>query len=56
MSINLAFLACSLVPAIGQVLGTVGLFLNQARFIGYGLMDFPLEHKGLLREGEHLSS
>ena len=44
---NLCFLACNFIPVIGQVLAAAGLFLNQSRFMGYGLMDFPLEHRGL---------
>ncbi|MDF1813073.1 MAG: EI24 domain-containing protein [Verrucomicrobiales bacterium] len=45
--INFLFLCCNVVPGIGQVLASVGVFLNQSRFMGFGLMDFPLEHKGL---------
>ncbi len=46
MALNVCFLLCNFIPAIGSVASSVGLFLTQARFLGYGLMDFPLEHKG----------
>ncbi|MEO0415530.1 MAG: EI24 domain-containing protein [Verrucomicrobiota bacterium] len=44
--INLGFLLCNFIPVAGSAIATGGLFLNQARFLGFGLMDFPLEHKG----------
>lgn len=44
---NLLFLSCNIIPGFGQIIATVGLFLNQSRFMGFGLMDFPLEHRGL---------
>ncbi|MEM1442997.1 MAG: EI24 domain-containing protein, partial [Verrucomicrobiota bacterium] len=44
---NLLFLACGIIPAIGSLLSASGMFLTQARFLGYGLMDFPLENRGL---------
>lgn len=44
---NLLFLSCNIIPGFGQLIASVGLFLNQSRFMGFGLMDFPLEHKGL---------
>jgi CysZ protein len=47
ISLNLFFLCCNFLPVIGQVTASVGLFINQSRFMGFGLMDFPLEHKGL---------
>ncbi|MEM9282158.1 MAG: EI24 domain-containing protein [Verrucomicrobiota bacterium] len=44
---NLLFLLCGIIPAIGSVISASGMFLTQARFLGYGLMDFPLENRGL---------
>lgn len=45
--INLAFLVGGLlIPVIGSGVSTVGMFVTQARFLGYGLMDFPLENRG----------
>jgi CysZ protein len=44
---NLIFLACGIIPVIGSVISASGMFLTQARFLGYGLMDFPLENRGL---------
>lgn len=44
---NVLFLLCGLVPFIGSLISAVGLFLNQSKYLGYGLMDFPLEHRGL---------
>ena len=46
--INLAFLVGGLViPLVGSIISTVGMFVTQSRFLGYGLMDFPLENRGL---------
>lgn len=45
--INLMFLCCNIIPGFGQLIASVGVFLNQSRFMGFGLMDFPLEHRGL---------
>ncbi|MDF1753716.1 MAG: EI24 domain-containing protein [Verrucomicrobiales bacterium] len=45
--LNGFFLACNIIPGFGPVLASAGLFINQSRFMGFGLMDFPLEHKGL---------
>ncbi|MDF1849934.1 MAG: EI24 domain-containing protein [Verrucomicrobiales bacterium] len=47
---NLLFLACGLIPVIGSLLSASGMFLTQSRFLGYGLMDFPLENKGFSAE------
>ncbi|MEM6915071.1 MAG: EI24 domain-containing protein [Verrucomicrobiota bacterium] len=44
---NLLFLICGVIPLIGSVLSASGMFLTQARFLGYGLIDFPLENRGL---------
>ncbi|MEM1083576.1 MAG: EI24 domain-containing protein [Verrucomicrobiota bacterium] len=44
---SLLFLACGLVPLIGSLVSAIGLFATQSRYLGYGLMDFPLEHRGL---------
>ncbi len=44
---NLFFLCCNFIPIIGQLTASIGLFINQSRFMGFGLMDFPLEHRGL---------
>lgn len=44
---NLLFLTCGVIPAIGSILSASGMFLTQSRFLGYGLMDFPLENRGL---------
>ncbi len=43
---NLLFFACGLVPLIGSAISASGMFLTQSRFLGYGLMDFPLENRG----------
>ncbi len=46
--INLLFLIGGLlIPVIGSLISTVGMFTTQSRFLGYGLMDFPLENRGL---------
>jgi CysZ protein len=44
---NLIFLACGIIPVIGSIISASGMFFTQARFLGYGLMDFPLENRGL---------
>lgn len=44
---NLLFLFCGIIPLIGSAISASGMFLTQARFLGYGLMDFPLENRGL---------
>lgn len=44
---NFGFLLCGLIPGIGSLLSAVGMFLTQAKFLGFGLMDFPLENRGL---------
>jgi len=44
---NLLFLLCGLVPVAGSLVSAVGLFVTQSKYLGYGLMDFPLEHRGL---------
>ncbi|MCG8603093.1 MAG: EI24 domain-containing protein [Verrucomicrobiales bacterium] len=44
---NLIFLACGLIPLIGSAVSAFGTFFTQARFLGYGLVDFPLENRGL---------
>ena len=51
MLINVLFLIGGiLIPLIGSAFSTVGMFATQARFLGYGLMDFPLENRGLTAE------
>ncbi len=45
--INLLFLLGNFIPLVGPFLAGIGLFFNQSRFLGYGLMDFPLEHRGM---------
>lgn len=47
---NLLFLACGIIPLVGSLLSAGGMFLTQSRFLGYGLMDFPLENKGYTAE------
>lgn len=44
---NLVFLCCGIIPLIGSLISASGLFITQARFLGYGLIDFPLENRGL---------
>jgi len=44
---NLLFLAFGIVPVLGSAVSAVGMFVTQSKFLGYGLMDFPLEHRGL---------
>ena len=44
---NLLFLLCGLIPVIGSLLSAAGMFVTQSKFLGYGLMDFPLENQGL---------
>ncbi len=44
---NLLFLLCGIVPIVGSLLSATGMFATQSRFLGYGLMDFPLENRGL---------
>ncbi len=44
---NLLFFACGFVPLVGSIVSASGMFVTQARFLGYGLMDFPLENRGL---------
>lgn len=44
---NFCFLLCNLIPGFGQLIASSGIFLNQSRFMGYGLMDTTLEHAGL---------
>ncbi|MDA7920446.1 EI24 domain-containing protein [Verrucomicrobiales bacterium] len=45
LSLNLVFLLCNFIPVVGSLVSSAGLFFTQARFLGYGLMDFPLEHR-----------
>lgn len=40
-------LLCNLLPGVGSVVSATGLFVVQSKYLGYGLMDFPLEHRGL---------
>lgn len=47
VSLNIIFFACNLIPGFGNVIAGSGIFFNQSRFMGYGLMDSTLEHKGL---------
>lgn len=44
---NVLFLLCGVIPLIGSLISAAGIFLTQSRFVGYGLMDFPLENRGL---------
>jgi CysZ protein len=44
---NLLFLACGIIPVLGSLVSAAGMFVIQSKFLGYGLMDFPLEHRGL---------
>lgn len=44
---SLLFLLCGLIPLAGSLVSALGLFATQSRYLGYGLMDFPLEHRGL---------
>lgn len=44
---NILFLLCGIIPLIGSLISAAGMFLTQSRFLGYGLMDFPLENRGL---------
>ena len=51
---NLLFLLCGFLPIIGSLTSAAGMFLTQSKYLGYGLMDFPLEHRGLnVRESDH---
>lgn len=45
--LSLLFLVFGFLPVIGSLVSATGLFVTQARFLGYGLMDFPLENRGL---------
>lgn len=47
---NLLFLACGILPLLGSLVSAVGMFVTQSKFLGYGLMDFPLEHRGFSAE------
>lgn len=47
---NALFFLCGFVPVIGSAVSACGMFLTQSRFLGYGLMDFPLENRGLTVE------
>ena len=44
---TILLLLCNLIPGIGSVISAAGLFAVQSKYLGYGLMDFPLEHRGL---------
>ena len=44
---TLLFLPFGLIPIIGSIFSAGGIFLTESRYLGYGLMDFPLEHRGL---------
>lgn len=44
---NFLFLLCGLIPVIGSLLSAAGMYVTQSKFLGYGLMDFPLENRGL---------
>ena len=44
---NFLFLLCGFLPVVGSLISASGMFLTQSRYLGYGLMDFPLEHRGL---------
>ena len=44
---NVLFLLCGFIPIIGSLVSAPGMFLVQSKYLGYGLMDFPLEHRGL---------
>lgn len=43
---TLGFLLCGLIPVVGSLVSAAGLFIIQSKYLGYGLMDFPLEHRG----------
>lgn len=44
---NLLFLLCGVIPILGSLVSAAGMFVLQSKFLGFGLMDFPLEHRGL---------
>lgn len=47
LGFTLLFLFIGLIiPAVGTVFSTVMIFMNESRFAGFGLIDFPLEYKG----------
>ena len=50
ISLSLLFIASGFIPAIGPIFSVTGLFLTESRFLGFGLMDFPLEYRGLTVE------
>lgn len=47
MLTSFLFLMCCIIPLVGSLVSAVGIFVTQAKFLGFGLMDFPLEHRGL---------
>lgn len=47
IGLTLLCLALGFVPLIGPFLSAGGLLLVESRFLGLGLMDFPLEYRGL---------
>ena len=44
---NIFFLCFGFIPLVGSLVSAAGMFVIQSKFLGYGLMDFPLEHRGL---------
>lgn len=47
IGMTLLFLLAGFIPFVGPIFSLVGLFLTESRFLGFGLMDFPLEYRGL---------
>ncbi len=47
IGLTLGCLLLAFVPLVGPLLSAVGLLLVESRFLGFGLMDFPLEYRGL---------
>ena len=50
IGLTLLFLLAGFIPFVGPVFSLTGLFLTESRFLGFGLMDFPLEYRGLTVE------
>ena len=47
IGLTLGFVISGFLPVVGPVFSVTGLFLTESRFLGFGLMDFPLEYRGL---------
>lgn len=47
IGLTLGCLLLALLPIVGPFLSAAGLLLVESRFLGIGLMDFPLEYRGL---------